>query len=158
MILSDKTLKWLLTNKELIKDQNYNNDQIQPASIDLRISETITLSAHSTKLASTLEYIQIPNDCIGRVEGRSSYGRLFIMIHSCAGFIDPGFKGEITLELVNFQNTPFTFNKGDKVCQLVLEKLDQTCERPYGHKDLNSHYQGQTGVTESYLKKNMRLG
>ena len=152
MILSDKTLKKLL-QKGLIQNNNYKDTQIQPASIDLRINETITVPAKGTVLATTIEYIQIPPTYAARVEGRSTYGRLFLMIHSCAGFIDPGFQGNITLEIVNFNNTPYTFKKGDCVCQLVLEKLDCECERPYGHRELNSHYQGQTGIKNSYLKK-----
>lgn len=150
MILSDISLKRLL-KKGLIKDNNYTLDQIQPASIDLRINETVTLPAHGTVLASTIEYLNIPDNYVARVEGRSTYGRLFLMIHSCAGFIDPGFQGNITLEIVNFNDKPYTFEKGEKVCQIVLEKMDRKSEKPYGHKDLNSHYQGQTGITESYI-------
>lgn len=151
MILSDVSIKKLL-KKGLIKDNNYYENQIQPASIDLRINDNVTVQAHGTKLASTIEYINIPDNYVARVEGRSTYGRLFLMIHSCAGFIDPGFKGNITLEIVNFNNKPYTFKRGDRVCQLVLEKMDRKCEKPYGHKTLGSHYQGQEGVTPSYIE------
>ena len=152
MILSDTSLKKLL-KKGLIENDNYQLNQIQPASIDLRINETITVAGNGTALASTIEYVNIPDNYVARVEGRSTYGRLFLMIHSCAGFIDPGFQGNITLEIVNFNKKPYTFKKGERVCQLVLEKMDRKSEKPYGHKDLNSHYQGQKGITESYLKQ-----
>lgn len=151
MILCDDSLKELL-EFGLIKDNNYEENQIQPASIDLRINETITVPANGVALASTIEYIRLPTDYAGRVEGRSSYGRLFLMIHSCAGYVDPGFDGNITLEIVNFNNEPYTFKRGERVCQLVVEQLDKRCSVPYGDSSLGSHYQGQTGIRESYLQ------
>ena len=151
MILADKTLKTLIRNGLICG--KIEPVQIQPASIDLRINETLTIPAKGTALASTIEYIQLPRQYAGRVEGRSTYGRLFLMIHSTAGFIDPGFMGNITLEIINYGDKDYTFERGDRVCQLVVETLDTPCETPYGTYGLGSHYQGQTGIKQSYLKE-----
>ncbi len=100
-------------------------------------------------LASTFEVITLPNDIAGRLEGKSSLGRLGILTHSTAGFIDPGFSGHITLELSNVANLPVTLHPGMKIGQLCLIRLSSPAEHPYGSAKYGSRYQGQRGPTPS---------
>ena len=100
-------------------------------------------------LASTYEVITLPDDIAGRLEGKSSLGRLGLLTHSTAGFIDPGFSGHITLELSNVANLPVKLYPGMKICQLCLIKLSSPAEHPYGSAVYASRYQGQRGPTAS---------
>lgn len=100
-------------------------------------------------LATTIEVVKMPTNLVARVEGKSSLGRLGLIIHATAGFIDPGFKGNITLEMMNLSPRPIALKIGMRICQLSFEKVDGRVERPYGHPALKSKYQGQLGVTES---------
>ena len=100
-------------------------------------------------LASTYEVITLPNDIAGRLEGKSSLGRLGLLTHSTAGFIDPGFSGHITLELSNVANLPVKLFPGMKIGQLCLIKLSSPAEHPYGSEKYGSRYQGQRGPTAS---------
>lgn len=100
-------------------------------------------------LASTLEAFTLPADLAGRLEGKSSLGRLGLLTHSTAGFIDPGFAGTITLELSNVANLPITLWPGMKVGQLALFKMSSPAEQPYGSGALGSKYKGQRGPTPS---------
>lgn len=100
-------------------------------------------------LASTYEVITLPNDIAGRLEGKSSLGRLGLLTHSTAGFIDPGFTGHITLELSNVANLPVKLYPGMKIGQLCLIKLSSAAEYPYGSAVYGSRYQGQRGPTPS---------
>ena len=104
-------------------------------------------------LASTYEVITLPDDIAGRLEGKSSLGRLGLLTHSTAGFIDPGFSGHITLELSNVANLPVKLFPGMKIGQLCLIKLSSPAEHPYGSAKYGSRYQGQRGPTpsKSYL-------
>lgn len=104
-------------------------------------------------LASTYEVITLPDDIAGRLEGKSSLGRLGLLTHSTAGFIDPGFSGHITLELSNVANLPVKLYPGMKIGQLCLIKLSSPAEHPYGSAKYGSRYQGQRGPTpsKSYL-------
>lgn len=95
-------------------------------------------------LATTLETIRIPKDMVGRVEGRSTLARLGLVVHVTAGFIDPGFEGQITLEMVNFGPHRIYLKPGMRICQVCFEKLDAPAQKPYAGK-----YQGQRGVTVS---------
>lgn len=105
-------------------------------------------------LAQTVEQVKLPDDILGRVEGRSSLGRLGIVIHVTAGFIDPGFEGNITLEIVNLGDIPVVLYPNQRVCQIVFERLASSCERPYGVGNINK-YQGQSSPTPSgiYMDK-----
>jgi len=105
-------------------------------------------------LASTYEVITLPDDIAGRLEGKSSLGRLGLLTHSTAGFIDPGFSGHITLELSNVANLPVRLFPGMKIGQLCLIKLSSPAEHPYGSAIYGSRYQGQRGPTasKSFLK------
>jgi len=100
-------------------------------------------------LASTYEIITLPDDIAGRLEGKSSLGRLGLLTHSTAGFIDPGFSGHITLELSNVSNLPVKLFPGMKIGQLCLIKLSSPAEHPYGSAVYASRYQGQRGPTAS---------
>ena len=100
-------------------------------------------------LGSTLEVCTLPDDLAGRLEGKSSLGRLGLLTHSTAGFIDPGFSGHITLELSNVANLPITLWPGMKIGQLCLLRLTSAAENPYGSSAVGSKYQGQRGPTPS---------
>ena len=100
-------------------------------------------------LASTYEIITLPDDIAGRLDGKSSLGRLGLLTHSTAGFIDPGFSGHITLELSNVANLPVKLYPGMKIGQLCLIKLSSPAEHPYGSAIYASRYQGQRGPTPS---------
>ena len=100
-------------------------------------------------LGSTFESVNLPDDLAGRLEGKSSLGRLGLLTHSTAGFIDPGFTGHITLELSNVANLPITLWPGMKIGQLCLFRLTSPAENPYGSKVAGSRYQGQRGPTPS---------
>jgi dCTP deaminase len=105
-------------------------------------------------LGSTLERITLPDDLVARLEGKSSLGRLGLLIHSTAGFIDPGWDGHVTLELSNVANLPITIYYGMKIGQLSFVQLTEAAERPYGTGTLGSKYQGQAGPTPSRYWRN----
>jgi dCTP deaminase len=105
-------------------------------------------------LGSTLERVRLPDDLVARLEGKSSLGRLGLLIHSTAGFIDPGWDGHVTLELSNVANLPITIYVGMKIGQLSFMQLTEASERPYGSGGLGSKYQGQKGPTASRYWQN----
>ena len=105
-------------------------------------------------LGSTLERIRLPDDLVARLEGKSSLGRLGLLIHSTAGFIDPGWDGHVTLELSNVANLPITIYPGMKIGQLSFVQLSEPAESPYGSGGLGSKYQGQKGPTPSRYWQN----
>ena len=100
-------------------------------------------------LGRTHELVEIPDDIVCRIEGKSSIGRLGLVVHATAGFVDPGFRGTLTLEIANFNSVPIVLRPGLAICQLSFMTLDRPAERPYGHPDLGSHYYGQVDATES---------
>jgi dCTP deaminase len=109
-------------------------------------------------LGQTLEWTELPVDLVARLEGRSSLGRLGLLIHSTAGYVDPGWKGNLTLELSNVANLPIALYFGMKIGQISFSKMSSPVDRPYGSKDLGSKYQGQSEPTASayhrdYTKK-----
>jgi len=105
-------------------------------------------------LGSTLERVTLPDDLVARLEGKSSLGRLGLLIHSTAGFIDPGWDGHVTLELSNVANLPITIYPGMKIGQISFVQLSEPAERPYGSGGLGSKYQGQRGPTPSRYWQN----
>ncbi len=107
-------------------------------------------------LGSTLEVVTLPDDLAGRLEGKSSLGRLGLLTHSTAGFIDPGFSGHITLELSNVANLPIVLYPGMKIGQLCLFRLSSAAQHPYGSDIYGSRYQGQRGPTPSRSYLNFR--
>lgn len=171
MILSDKTLISLMEEGSLVIEP-LERGQVQPASIDIRLGRTfsivedtpagiVTLEKPITYkeikaerylllpgqfvLATTMEYISLPNDLTAFVEGRSSLGRIGLFIQN-AGWVDPGFSGEITLELYNANRCAIELQAGRRVGQLVFARMDQEAMNPYHGK-----YQGQRGATGSRI-------
>ena len=171
MILSDKTIRTLLKSGDMAISP-LEEGQIQPASVDVRLGDTYsvvegqasaivqmerpveyrTLTADSYLLlpgqfvlATTLEYIRLPDNMTAFVEGRSSIGRLGLFIQN-AGWVDPGFEGEITLELFNANQCAIELQKGRRIGQLVFAQLDRDAQNPYRGK-----YQGQRGATGSRI-------
>jgi dCTP deaminase len=157
--------------------------QIQPAGIDVRLSnrfrvfdctkfthidplaaqtditkeliaDTYILQPGHFVLGSTLERITLPDDLAARIEGKSSNGRLGIQVHSTAGFIDPGFKGNITLEISNIGMMPVFLWPDMWIGQLSIIAMSSPSARPYGHPELDSKYQGQDGPSASLGYKN----
>jgi dCTP deaminase len=100
-------------------------------------------------LGRTLEWVELPDDVVSRIEGKSSIGRLGLIVHATAGFVDPGFKGTLTLEITNLTRIPIKLYAGLPIAQLSFMALDAPAERPYGSAELRSHYQGQVAATES---------
>ncbi|HET9094644.1 MAG TPA: dCTP deaminase [Solirubrobacteraceae bacterium] len=100
-------------------------------------------------LGRTLEWVAIPDDIVARIEGKSSLGRLGLIVHATAGFCDPGFEGTLTLELNNLTRVPIRLYPGLPIAQLSFMTLDRPAQRPYGSPGLGSHYQGQRAATES---------
>ena len=107
-------------------------------------------------LGSTLERIAVPDDLVGRVEGKSSLGRLGLLIHSTAGFVDAGFDGHITLELANVASLPITLYPGMKIGQVSFMQMTTPAQHPYGSGAKGSKYQGQKGPTPSRYFDNFR--
>lgn len=116
----------------------------------LRMEEmdgSVELKRNDFVLATTKERVEIPDDLVAHVLGRSSLGRLGISVHQTAGYIDPGFEGQITLELSNHGPAPVRLESGQRICQIVFEELSSPALEPYGHED--SQYQNQSGATPS---------
>jgi dCTP deaminase len=171
MILSDKTIKRMLSDKSL-EIYPLNEAQIQPASVDIRLGNTYSIVEDTPSgliqmsseiryktiraekyllmpgqfvLATTLESFKLPDNMTAFVEGRSSIGRLGLFIQN-AGWVDPGFQGEITLELFNANRCAIELCTGRRVGQLVFAQLDEYADNPYRGK-----YQGQKGATGSRI-------
>ena len=105
-------------------------------------------------LGATLERITLPDDLVARLDGKSSLGRLGLLIHSTAGFIDPGFDGHVTLELSNVANLPITIYDGMKIGQISFMRMTEPASAPYGSGAIGSKYQGQRGPTPSRYWQN----
>ena len=115
------------------------------ATTDLAIGEV--LRPGSFILGTTIERIELPDDILARLEGRSSLGRIGLMIHATAGYLDPGFRGQITLELSNVGPAPLLLRPGIGIAQVSFYQLNMSVRRPYGHEGLGSKYQDQSGPT-----------
>lgn len=117
--------------------------------VEVPPDEPFVLHPGEFVLGATLELVTLPDDVAARLEGKSSLGRLGLLTHSTAGFIDPGFTGHVTLELSNVATLPITLWPGMKIGQLCFFRLSSPAERPYGHGAAGSRYQGQRGPTAS---------
>ncbi len=173
MILSDRTIKQLI-DAGTLQISPLTEQSVQPASVDCHLGshyltieatsmtmiqldtpisyreiegDSITIPPHSFLLATTEEYIKLPNDLTAFVEGRSSVGRMGLFIQN-AGWVDPGFEGRITLELYNANSLPIQLQRGRRICQLVFCKMDQAAEKPY-----NGKYQKQDKAVGSQIFK-----
>lgn len=129
------------------------DDLMEPA--DVPEGKPFILHPGEFVLGTTLERLTLPDDIVARIEGKSSLGRLGLLIHATAGFVDPGWtRGQITLELSNVAPLPIRLWPGMKIAQLSFIQMDAAAERPYGHPDLGSKYQGQSGPVASRYRKN----
>ena len=117
--------------------------------VEVDPNEGFVLHPGEFVLGSTLETVTLPDDLAARVEGKSSLGRLGLLTHATAGFVDPGFSGHVTLELSNVATLPIMLWPGMKIGQLCFIKLTSPAEHPYGSSTYGSHYQGQRGPTAS---------
>jgi dCTP deaminase len=117
----------------------------------VQIEDTASFVIHPGEfvLGSTVEWVELPDDIVARIEGKSSLGRLGLIVHATAGFVDPGFSGTLTLEITNLTRVPIVLWPGKPIAQLSFMALDRPAERPYGHPELGSHYHGQLEATES---------
>lgn len=141
---------------------NHKHPFIDPAEqqddltrfVEVKSDEPFILHPGEFVLGSTFEFVTLPNDIAARLEGKSSLGRLGLLTHSTAGFVDPGFKGHVTLELSNTATLPIKLWPGMKIGQLCFFKLTSPSEFPYGSDKYSSRYQGQRGPTASRSHKN----
>jgi dCTP deaminase len=124
--------------------------------VEVKPDDAFILHPGEFVLGSTLEQVGIPADLAARLEGKSSLGRLGLMTHSTAGFLDPGFVGHVTLELSNVANLPITLYPGMRIGQIAVFQLTTAAERPYGSRGVGSKYQGQRGPTPSRYWENFR--
>ncbi len=125
-------------------------------AIAIAEGEAFVLQPGEFALGSTIESVRVPHDLVARVEGRSSIGRLAVVVHATAGFIDPGFEGQITLELSNLGRCAVKLYPGMRISQVVLHRLTSPAERPYG-PERGSKYQGQVGPVPSRLPKDRKV-
>ncbi len=136
---------------------NHKYPHIDPAAdqsdltreVEVGSGETFVLHPGEFVLGSTFELVTLPDDIAARLEGKSSLGRLGLLTHSTAGFIDPGFSGHVTLELANVATLPIKLYPGMKIGQLCFFRLTSSSEHPYGSAKYGSRYQGQRGPTPS---------
>lgn len=176
MILNDKELKALIEVDDNPLVYPVSNNGIQPASVDVRLGDSFLkpgtsvlyrnsgnynafnmsveyekysgeyiINPHEFILATTVEYLRLPNNLTAFVEGRSSIGRMGLFVQN-AGWVDPGFEGQITLELFNASEVPILLKPFTRVAQLVFCKMSEDCKVPY-----NGKYQSQTGATGSLI-------
>ena len=109
-------------------------------------------------LGQTHEWVELPDDLVARLEGKSSLGRLGLLIHSTAGYVDPGWKGNLTLELSNVANLPIALYYGMRIGQISFFRMSSPVERPYGSPELGSKYQGQSEPTASAFHRDFEAG
>lgn len=107
-------------------------------------------------LISTLEHLELPNDIVGRLEGKSSLARIGLLVHSTAGYVDPGWKGKLTMQMTNVGRLPITLYARMRIAQITFLRLTTPAERPYGSDGLGSKYQGQKDPTASRYHENFR--
>jgi dCTP deaminase len=117
--------------------------------VEIEGQEPFILHPGEFVLGQTLERVTLPNDLVARLEGKSSLGRLGLLIHSTAGFVDSGFSGNLTLELSNVANLPITIYQGMPIGQMSFMRMDAPVDRPYGSEETGSKYQGQAEPTPS---------
>jgi len=129
---------------------NVSNDDVEETLQFEQLESPFNINPETFVLTTTMERVEIPDDMVAHVLGRSSLGRLGISVHQTAGYIDPGFNGQITLELSNHGPAPVQLEPGQRICQIVLEELSSKAKEPYGHED--SQYQNQSGPTPSGMR------
>lgn len=125
--------------------------------VEVKSDEAFILHPGEFVLGSTYEFVKLPEDIAARLEGKSSLGRLGLLTHSTAGFVDPGFQGHVTLELSNTATLPIKLWPGMKIGQLCFFQLSSASENPYGSAKYGSRYQGQRGPTASRSHLNFHI-
>lgn len=183
MILSDKDLKARIRKKSLVI-RPFERECVQPSTYDLHLGdefrvfrnhklrfidlkekvsltelvkvgrEGFVLHPSEFALAVTKEYFELPGDLAAKLEGKSSLGRMGLVVHATAGYIDPGFKGQITFEMSNMNTVPIVLYPSMKMAQICFFQMSSQVERPYG--TAGNKYQGQMGPTESQIWKDFR--
>ena len=121
--------------------------------VEIAPDEPFVIQPGTFFLGSTVETISLPDDIVARVDGKSSLGRLGLLVHATAGYVDPGWSGRLTLELSNQSQMPIALYYGMRVAQISFLRLSSPVDRPYGSPELGSKYQGQTGPTASRISR-----
>jgi dCTP deaminase len=152
MRLGNKFITFNRTNITCIHPDNKDEIERYTEKKTVSPNEEFVLHPGDFVLAETEEWIEVPDDLVASVEGRSSLGRLAVVVHATAGWIDSGFRGHVTLELSNLGVAPVALTPGMRVAQLVVQTLKTPCKRPYG-SDRDSKYQDQTEPTPSQIKQ-----
>ena len=122
--------------------------------VEIGEDEPFILRPGEFLLISTLEHIKVPDDIVGRLEGKSSLARIGLLVHSTAGYVDPGWKGKLTMQMTNVARLPVTLYAGMRIAQISFLRLTTPAERPYGSGGLGSKYQGQQEPTASRYNEN----
>ena len=151
--LGDRIRVFTNTHRRSVVDLRQPSEDLTEL-VALEPERPFILHPHEFVLGITHERVGLPDDVVGRIEGKSSLGRLGLLIHSTAGFIDPGWDGHVTLELSNVANLPITIYHGMKIGQLSFVQLSEPASAPYGSAGFGSKYQGQKGPTPSRYWKN----
>jgi dCTP deaminase len=183
-VLSDASICWRVEHG-LIGIEPFTKENVQPASIDFTLSNHFWVFKESFRaldpkmdvrgdmqesyaspffvlrsfgfaIGSTVERVKLPDNIVGRLEGKSSLARLGLAVHSTAGFFDPGFEGSCTLEFFNMTHRDILLHPGMKICQMSFLRMDGPASRPYGTKSLGSKYAGQIGATPSKMHENFQ--
>jgi dCTP deaminase len=124
--------------------------------VEIAPEEPFVIQPGSFCLGSTVETITLPDDIVARVDGKSSLGRLGLLVHATAGYVDPGWTGKLTLELSNQSQMPIALYYGMRIAQISFLEMTTPVDRPYGSPELGSKYQGQTGPTPSRISAEFR--
>ena len=157
MRLGDEFKVFKVIRKPYIDPKDEEDIASYMESTTVKEGDAFIIHPNEFALATTSEYVKVPEDLVARVEGRSSMGRLGVTMHVTAGFIDPGFEGKITLEISNIGAMPVALYAGQRVCQIVFETMTTPSEIPYGHPSRNSKYMGQTRPESSRVKQDYEL-
>jgi dCTP deaminase len=152
----DKYFRLFDNHKYPFIDPREDQDELTRL-VEIQDGEPFILHPGEFVLGSTYELVTLPDDIAARLEGKSSLGRLGLLTHSTAGFVDPGFSGHVTLELSNVATLPIKLWPGMKIGQLCFIRLTSPAEKPYGSAEYSSRYQGQRGPTASRSHLNFHL-
>jgi dCTP deaminase len=144
----DRNILVFRNNRVPFVDVRATNDRLTDM-VTMGDDDPFMLHPGEFVLGSTLEHVEVPDDLVGRLEGKSSLGRIGLLIHSTAGYVDPGWKGHLTLELSNVSSLPITLYHRMKIGQISFLRLTAPAERLYGSAELGSKYQGQIDPTPS---------
>jgi dCTP deaminase len=151
----DRYFRVFLNHTMAIIDVKHDMEELTEL-VEIKDDDTFILHPGEFVLGSTSERVALPDDLVARLEGKSSLGRLGLLIHSTAGFVDAGWDGHLTLELSNVANLPITLYPGMKIGQISFLRMTTAADQPYGSKGVGSKYQGQRGPTPSRYFENFR--